>query len=88
MAQHRGAGAGPKGVGVIDAVAVGQGRVNECHGLGAHVGVTRRVAQVDVIVEELAQAEVLGQGGCQDQAGVGDGVLVVEGHGDAVEAVK
>ncbi len=87
MAQHRSAGAGPQGVGVVDAVAVGQGRVDEGHGLGAHVGVAGRVAQVDVVVEERQQAEMLGQGGRQDQPGVGHRMLVVEGHGHGVEAV-
>jgi len=59
-------------------------RVNR---LGTHIGVAGRVAQVDVVVEELAEAEVLGQRGRQGQPGAGHRVLVVEGHGDGVEAV-
>jgi hypothetical protein len=47
-----------------------------------------RVAQVDVVVEQLPQAEVLGQRGRQDQPGVGHRMLVVEGHGQGVEAVR
>jgi len=87
MAQHRGAGPGPEGISVVDAVTVGQRRVDKRHRLGAHVGVAGRVAQVDVVVEELPETEVLGQRCRQDQPGVGHRMLVVEGHADAVEAV-
>jgi len=45
------------------------------------------VAQVDVVIEQLPQAEVLGEGGRQDEPGVGHQSLVVEGHGYGVEAV-
>ncbi len=46
------------------------------------------MAQVDVVVEELTKAEVLGQRGRQNQPGIGDQALVVEGHADGVQAVK
>jgi hypothetical protein len=40
-----------------------------------------------VLVNQRAQAEVLGQGGRQEEPGVGDQPIVVEGRVEAVEAV-
>jgi len=53
----------------------------------ADVGVPGSVAQVDVVVEQLPQAEMLGEGGRQDEPGVGHQSLVVKGHRHGVEAV-
>jgi hypothetical protein len=47
----------------------------------------RGVAEVDVGGEQLAEHKPLGQAGGKDQAGVSDGVVVVEGDGDLVGAV-
>jgi hypothetical protein len=46
------------------------------------------VPQVDVLIDQLAQAEMLSEGGRQDQPGVGHRVLVVEGHREPVETVR
>jgi len=67
--------------------APGQSRVDQRHRLVPYVGVPDGVAQVDVVVEQLPQAKVLGEGGRQDEPGVGHQALVVEGHRDGVEAV-
>jgi len=87
MAQRGLGGSRPQRIGVVDAVAAGQCRVDQRHGLVAHVGVPGSVSQIDVVVEQLPQAEVLGQRGRQDEPGVGHQSLVVEGHRDGVEAV-
>ena len=50
------------------------------------VGASRRIAEVDVLVEELPQSQVLGQRRRQHQAGVGHQMLVVEGHLKPVES--
>ncbi len=44
--------------------------------------------QIEVALDQLTQAEVLGQGGRQEEPRVGHQALVVEGHIEAVEAVR
>jgi hypothetical protein len=56
-------------------------------GLVAGVGGTRRAAQIDVLVDQLPEHEPFGQGGGQDEPGVGDRVVVVEADRDRVGAV-
>jgi hypothetical protein len=86
VAQHRLRAPGPQRVGVVDALTARPRRVDEGHGLVAGVGVARRASQPDVRVEELAQAQSLGQGSGLHQPGVGDGVAVIELGGEAVGA--
>jgi hypothetical protein len=43
---------------------------------------------VHVLVEELAQPEMIGQRRRLDQSGIGDDVVVVEGHRNPVRAVR
>ena len=47
----------------------------------------RRAAEIEVIVYEFPQAQVLGEGGWKEQAGVGHQAVVVEGDADAVGVV-
>ena len=88
MAQRGLGGACPQRIGVGDAVAAGQGRGDERHRLGADVGVPGGIAQVNKVVEELQQAQVLGQGGRQNEPGVSHCVGVVEGHDHPVQAAR
>jgi len=44
--------------------------------------------EVDVVVEQLTQAQVQGQGGRQQEPGVGHRVGVVEGHDQGVQAAR
>jgi hypothetical protein len=88
MAEHRFGGRHPHPIRVVDAIPAGQGRLDQGHSLEAHIGPARRVAQVDELVEQLAQAQMLGQGGRGDQPGVGHRMIVVEGHADGVETVR
>jgi hypothetical protein len=87
VAQHLAGGAGAQPVGVVDPAAAGQRGMDQGHGLVADVGRAGRLAEVDVGVEQLAEHQPLGQAGGKDQAGVGDGMVVVEGDGDLVGAV-
>lgn len=87
VAEHRLGGARPQGIGIVDRVAPGQRRMDEGHGLVPNVGATRRIAEIDVLVEELSQSQMLRQGRRQHQASVGHQTLVVEGHVETVETV-
>jgi len=79
---------GPQSVRVIDAVATREGRHDECQELVADVGPTRRGAQVETLVDELPEAQMVGQRGRQQEARVGQQALVVEGRVEPVEAVR
>ena len=57
------------------------------HQLVAGVGPAWGAAQVEVPVNQLGQAKMLGQGRRQDQPGVGHQAVVVEGDPDAVGTV-
>jgi hypothetical protein len=87
VAQHRPGVTRAQHVGIIDAVAAGQRRVDERHRLVADIGTSRRIAEMNVLVEELAQSEMLGQRRRQHQARVGHQMLVVEVHVETVETV-
>ena len=47
-----------------------------------------RTTEVEVIVHQLTQAEIQGQGGRKDQPGIVDPAVIVEGELDAVEVLK
>jgi hypothetical protein len=87
VAEDLAGGASAQPVGVVDPLAPRQGRVDKGHGLDADVGRAGRLAEVDVGVEQLAEQEPLGQAGGKDQAGISDGMVVVEGNGDLVRAM-
>jgi hypothetical protein len=84
VAEHLPGGAGTQPVSVTDPCSPGQRRVHQRHGFLADVGRARRIAKVDALIEQLAQQQSLGQRGGQDQAGVGDQVLVIEADRDGV----
>ena len=88
VAQHLGRGGHPHPVRVLDAVAIGQSRVDQGHGLEPDVGVPGSSTKVHVLVEELAQSEMIGQRRWLDQPGIGDGMVVIEGHRNPVRAVR
>jgi hypothetical protein len=74
-------------VGVTDPLAPGQRGVDQGHGLVADVGRAGRLAEIDMGRQQLAEHQPLGQAGGKDQAGVGDGMVVVEGDSDPIRAV-
>ena len=62
-AQGAGRPAGAQHVGVVNAVAASQCRRHQGHNLVARVRPTRRVAQVEALLDQLGQTQVLGQRG-------------------------
>ena len=78
-------------IGVVDAVAAvaaRQRRGDQGHHLVSRVRPPRRIPQVEVMVNQLTQAEIQGQGGRKEQPGIVDQAVVVEGNLDAVEVLK
>ena len=87
-AQHPPGAAGAQRIGVVDAVAARQRRGDQGHHLVSRVRPPRRIPQVEVMVNQLGQAQVLGEGGRKQQPGVVDQAVVIEGNLDAVEVLK
>ena len=65
---------------------LGPGKMS-IHDLVARVRPARRIAQVEALLDEFGQAEAQGQGGRQDQSGIGHQAAVVEGGLDPVGVV-
>ena len=61
--------------------------VYQSRNLIARIGSARRIAQVQVPVNQLGQTQVQGQGGRKDQPGIGHQAAVVEGDLDPVGVV-
>ena len=70
---------GAQRIGVVDAVAARQRRRNQGHHLVAGVGPPRRAAEIEVMVYAFPQTQVMGEGGRQEQAGIGHQAVVVKG---------
>ena len=85
--QYRGGPARPQHVDVVYAVAASQSGCHQGQYLVPGVGPPRGVAQVNVVVDELAQTQTPGQGDRQDQPGIGYQAGIVEGDLDAVRVV-
>jgi len=88
VAEHHVGHTGAQHIGVVDAVPAGDRRGDQGHRLHAGVGPARGITEADVAGVELLDAEMLGQGGGQDQPGVGHQVRIVELHTERVEAVR
>ena len=69
------------------AVAASDGRSHQGHQLVAGVGPPKGTAQVQVLLNQLRQAQPPGQGGGKHQPGIGHQAVVVEGDLDAVGVV-
>ena len=87
-AQHALRAAGPQCVRVVDAVAPGERREDEGQELVADVRPTRPGTEVEVLVHQLAETEMMGQGGRQQEPRVGHQAVVVERRVKPVEAVR
>jgi len=72
---------------VVDTVATPKGRGDEREHLVADVRPTWRLPEVEVLLDKLLQAEMLGQGGGQEKPGIGHEAVVVKGHTEPVEGV-
>ena len=86
-AESAGRPAGAQRIGVVDAVAARQRGGHQGHDLVTGVSSARRIAQVEVLPEELGKAKAQGEGGRKDQPGIVDQAVVVEGDLDAVGVV-
>ena len=62
--------------------------MDEGQELVAGVHLAGRRTQVNVPLGQLPKAEALGQGGRQEEPRIGDLTVLVEGHIEAVEAVR
>ena len=87
-AQGAGGPAGAQHVGVVNAVAARQRRRHQGQHLVARVRPPRRIAQVQVMVNQFTQTQVLGQRDRKEQPSIGHQAAVVEGDLDAVGMVK
>ena len=85
VAEHLAGGAAAQQGGVVDAVPTRQQRVDQGQQLAAGPVRARPLAQVDQRIGGLLDPQPLGQGGRQRQAGVGDGVGVVEAGVELVQ---
>jgi len=79
---------GPQRVRIVDAVATREGRHDERQELVARIRPAGRRAEVEVLVHQLAQAEMVSQRGRQEEPRIGHQAVIVEGHIEAVEAVR
>ena len=49
---------------------------------------TWRISQVNIVVHQLAQSQMMGQGHRQEQPSIGHQAMIVEGHVDAIGALR
>ena len=83
-AESPGRPAGAQHVGVVNAVAAGQRGGHQGNYLVPRIRPPRRISQVNVAVNELAQAQVLDESDRKEQPGIGHQAVVIEGDSDAV----
>ena len=86
-AQHLLGSPSAQRVGIVDAVAASQSRRHQGQHLVAGVGSTRRISQVNMVVDEFTQTQVLGQSDRKDQPSIGHQAAVIEGDLDAIGVV-
>ena len=78
---------GAQRIGVVNAVAARQRGGDQRQQLVPRVGPPRRAAEVEVTVYEFPQAQVLGEGGRKEQAGIGHQAVVIKDDADPVGVV-
>ena len=74
-------------IGVADAVAALQRGGDQRQHFVSRVGPPRRAAEVGVMVDEFPQAQMLGEGGRQEQAGIGHQAMAVKDDADTVRII-
>ena len=62
--------------------------MNNGHRFQSDVCTTPGIAEIDATVEQLPQAEMLGERGRQNQSRVSDQMFIIEDHIETVEAVR
>ena len=78
---------GTQRIRVVDAVAARQRGSDQRQQLVPRVGPPRRAAEVEVTVDGFPQAQVPGEGGRQEQAGIGHQAVVIKDDADSVGIV-
>jgi hypothetical protein len=87
MAQQLGGLGGAEHIGVVDAVRPGHHGVQQREDLAAGSVMAGAITEVDQLIDQLLDAQPVGEGGGQQQSGIGDGVVVVEAGGQPVWTV-
>ena len=85
--QHRGDPPRTQRIRIVNAVASRQRGGHQGQHLVAGVGPARRAAEIEVMVYEFPQAQVLGESGRQEQAGIGHQTVVVKDDANTVGVV-
>ena len=85
--ENTGRPTGSQRIGVVNAVAASQRGGDQRHYLVAGVGPARRITQVQALLYQLGKTEVQGQGGWEEQAGIGHQAVIIEGDFDAVRVI-
>ena len=85
--QHRVGPPRTQRIGVVNAVAASQRRGHQRQQLVSRVRPPRRIPEVEVTVNEFTQAQVLGESGRQEQAGIGHQTVVVKDDANTVGVV-
>ena len=80
--------AGAQHVGVVNAVAASQRGCHQGQHLVSRIRTTRRISQVNMVVHQLAQSQVVGQGDRQQQSGIGYQAVIIKGNVDAIGAFR
>ena len=75
-------------ISIVDAVASGQGGGHQGHQLVADVGPARGMAQVEQLVHQFTRTQAEGQGGGQQQPGIGYQTVIIKGDMDAIGGLK
>ena len=86
-AENTGRPTGTQRIGIVDAVTARQRGRDQRQQLVPCVGPPRRAAEVEVTVDEFPQAQVPGEGGRQEQAGIGHQAVVIKDDADPVGIV-
>ena len=82
-AQGEGRPTGAQRIGIVDAVAPSQRGGDQRQRLGP----PRRAAEVEVVVDGCPQAQMPGEGGRQEQAGIGYQAVIVKDNANMVRVV-
>ena len=76
--ENTGRPTGSQRIGVVNAVAASQRGGDQRHYLVAGVGPARRITHVQALLYQLGKTEVQGQGGWEEQAGIGHQAVIIE----------
>ena len=87
-AQHPPSPASALRVGVVNAVATGQGRRHQDQHLVSGVGTARRTAQVNLAADQCTETKTMGQCDRKQQPGIGHQAVTIKGDLDGVRLLR